>query len=300
MRLRRGFTVIELLVVITIIGVMIGLLLPAVQRVREAGNRMICANNLHQIGIALHSYYDQNKKFPPGYVDTAQWPQPDAGPGWGWAALILPFMEQTTLQNQINFTLNAEDSSPNIVNARVQFLSFFSCPSDKPVLTFTISDDTNTNTYEIAHGSYVACNGNDGVDDLTTPPHTGAFVRGTPFRIEDIQDGLSNTLFVGERCTTMSLSSWVGALTNMQVPSVRAPGNFSGASCLVLGHCGPHLPNDSIVTDADAFSSAHPLGVQFLFGDGAVRLIGNNIQQSVYDALATRNGGEPPNFDGVH
>ena len=81
--------------------------------------------------------------------------------------------------------------------------------------------------------------------------------------------------------------------TGAQVPSVRAPGSFSGGSALVLGHCGPHLPNDNIVTDADALSSAHTNGVQFLFGDGSVRMIGNSISQFVYDALATRNNGEP-------
>jgi prepilin-type processing-associated H-X9-DG protein len=118
-------------------------------------------------------------------------------------------------------------------------------------------------------------------------------VRGTRgFRIPEIKDGLSSTFFVGERCTTMSLSTWAGVIPNAQVPSVRSPGDFSGASALVLGHCGPHLPNDSIVTDADAMSSAHVGGVQFLFGDGSVHLIGNGIGQPVYDALATRAGGE--------
>jgi prepilin-type processing-associated H-X9-DG protein len=76
------------------------------------------------------------------------------------------------------------------------------------------------------------------------------------------------------------------------VPSVRAPGSFSGASALVLGHCGPHLPNDNIVTDADAMSSGHTGGVQFLFGDGSVQSITNTISMRVYDALATRAGGE--------
>src|SRR5262249_20687573 len=105
-------------------------------------------------------------------------------------------------------------------------------------------------------------------------------------------DGTSNTLLVGERCTTMSLATWVAAIPGAQVPSVRAPGSFSGSSALVLGHCGPHLPNDAIVTDADAMSSAHTGGVQFLFGDGSVHMIANSIPQSVYDALATRAGGE--------
>jgi prepilin-type N-terminal cleavage/methylation domain-containing protein/prepilin-type processing-associated H-X9-DG protein len=293
MNYRRGFTLIELLVVMAIIAVLIGLLLPAVQKVREAAARTQCQNNLKQIGLALHNYHDRMNRFPPGYYDLAPWPNDDQGPGWGWASFLLADLEQGNLQNQINYTVNLGDNSPSVVAARATFLKVFQCPSDpSPAPTFTITDG-GANSWVLAHGSYIACNGNDGVDDNTTPPHTGAFVRATAgFRIADIPDGLSNTFFVGERCTTMSVSTWAGVPTGSQVPSVRSPGDFSGGSALVLGHCGPHLPNDNIVTDADAMSSGHTGGVQFLFGDGSVHMIGNGISQPVYDALATRAGGE--------
>jgi prepilin-type N-terminal cleavage/methylation domain-containing protein/prepilin-type processing-associated H-X9-DG protein len=289
---RVGFTLIELLVVIAIIAILIGLLLPAVQKVREAAARTQCTNNLKQIGLALHNFHDRTGAFPPGYSDTAPWPADDAGPGWGWASYLLDDLEQGNLQRQINYAVPVGSSSAPVPAVRATFLKVFWCPSDRMVGMFTATNG-GSQSWVLAHGSYVACNGNDGVDDNSTTPHTGAFVRATRgFRMADIADGLSNTFFVGERCTTMSLSTWAGVPTGVLVPSVRSPGDASGGSALVLGHCGPHLPNDSIVTDADAMSSAHTGGVQFLFGDGSVRSIQNSIGQTVYDALATRAGGE--------
>jgi prepilin-type N-terminal cleavage/methylation domain-containing protein len=291
MRVRKGFTLIELLVVIAIIAILIALLLPAVQKVRESANLTTCKNNLHQIGLALHNYHDRMGTLPPGYCDSAKWPQPDQGPGWGWASYILADLEQDAVLQQIHFPFDVADPASAV--PRVAFLKVFYCPSENRLETITVTDG-GSNSWDLGQGSYVACNGNDGVDDQTTPPHTGAFVRDTHgFRLTDIQDGLSHTFFVGERSLTMSVSTWAGVPLNARVPSVRAPGTFSGGSALVLGHCGPHLPNDNIVTDADAMSSRHLDGVQFLMGDCAVHLITNGISKDVYDALATRAGSEP-------
>jgi prepilin-type N-terminal cleavage/methylation domain-containing protein len=301
-RRRSAFSLIELLVVIAIIAVLVALLVPAIQKVRAAAAMTQCRNNLKQIGVALHNYHDRQKAYPPGYFDATPWPSADMGPAWGWAAFLLADIEQGDLASLINYNTNVGSAAAPIAAARARFLAVCWCPSDTLPSngTFTITDG-GANTWTLAQASYVACNGNDGVDDFTTPPHTGAFVRARAgFRSTDITDGLSTTFFVGERCTSMAQASWAGAVPGAQVPSVRAPGNFADASALVLGHCGPHLPNDQIVTDADAMSSAHIDGVQFLFGDGSVRMVGNSVPMAVYDAFATRTGGEPADASGVY
>src|SRR5438132_10712239 len=209
MKTRRGFTLIELLVVIAIIAVLIGLLLPAVQKVREAANLVSCKNNLKQIGLAMHHYHDSRGTFPVGYYDPTPWPQTDNGPGWGWGAYLLPYLEQDNLYNQINFKLDVGDPANAVI--RTTFLKSFICPSDFTPALFTLTDG-GTNSWELAPGNYVACNGNDGCDDFTTPPHTGPFLRTTKgLRLADITDGLSNNLLIGDSTARLSSSTCVRA-----------------------------------------------------------------------------------------
>jgi prepilin-type N-terminal cleavage/methylation domain-containing protein/prepilin-type processing-associated H-X9-DG protein len=288
---RSAFTLIELLVVIAIIAILISLLLPAVQKVREAAQRSQCMNNLKQIGLALHNYHDVNKHFPAGYISSTNPDGSENGPGWGWAAYLLPYLEQDNLYRQIRFDRDIRD--PVNAPARTTFLPIFACPSDPMVLQqFTVVDDSGAAVCEVAWGSYTAVNGNGGVSDHAGD-NDGPFLRNITFRIASITDGLSNTLFVGERATTMSLATWVGAVPGGVVPSRRDPTAAEAAAALVLSHCGPHLPNNPDVTDADAFSSGHIQGVNFLFGDGSVHMISSSIPTAIYDALASRAGGEP-------
>ncbi len=287
---RPAFTLIELLVVIAIIGVLIALLLPAVQKIRESANLLSCKNNLKQIGLAMHNYHDTHRCFPVGYCDPTPWPQLDNGPGWGWGAFLLPYLEQDNLYRQINFNVDVGD--PSMTAVRTTFLPIYFCPSDEPVRLFTVTDG-GTKSWDVAQGSYVACNGNDGVDDFTTPPHTGAFARAVKgFRAADISDGLSHTLFVGDRWSKLSYSTWVGGPTGAWNPFLMDPGNFGAEVTLLMCHAGPTAPNTPGVFDADSTWSPHRYGVPFTFGDGSVHLLANGIDISTWMALATRSGGE--------
>src|SRR4051794_4965595 len=124
----RGFTLIELLVVIAIISLLIALLLPAVQAAREAARRAQCVNNLKQVGLALANYEQAQKVLPPGYVSNFDAQGNDTGPGWGWASMILPQLEQPAVFNAINFGLGVE--SPANLSARLSTINAFLCPSD--------------------------------------------------------------------------------------------------------------------------------------------------------------------------
>jgi prepilin-type N-terminal cleavage/methylation domain-containing protein len=288
---RRAFTLIELLVVIAIIAILIGLLLPAVQKVREASSLLSCRNNLKQIGLAMHQYHDTQGSFPVGYYDPTPWPALDNGPGWGWGAYLLPYLEQNNLYQQIRFNLDVGDPANAAICATS--LKIYSCPSDPSgSLTFAITDG-GSNTWTMARGNYVACNGNDGVDDFTTPPHTGAFIRAIKgYRVADITDGLSNTLFVGDRTSKLSYSTWAGGPTGALNPFLQSPGDFGAEVTLLMCHAGVTGPNTPGVFDADSTSSPHQLGVPFLFGDGSVHFVSNGIDIATWMALATRAGGE--------
>jgi prepilin-type N-terminal cleavage/methylation domain-containing protein len=291
-RKRPAFTLIELLVVIAIIAILVGLLLPAVQRVREAANLISCQNNLKQIGLAMQHYHDTQKSFPVGYYDPTSWPQLDNGPGWGWGAYLLPYLEQDNVYRLINFRLDVGDPANAV--PRATFLKCYFCPSDLSTQdnTYTITDG-GSNSWVIAQASYVACNGNDGVDDFTTPPHTGAFIRAVKgFKIADITDGLSNTLFVGDRTARLSYCTWIGGPTGAINPFLLAPGNYGAEVTLLMCHAGLTGPNAQGVFDADSTSSPHRVGVPFVFGDGSVHFLSNTINISVWMALATRAGGE--------
>ena len=325
---RRAFTLIELLVVIAIIGILIGLLLPAVQKVREAASRMKCTNNLKQIGLALHNYHDANNVFPPGYVDgntnPDSTPDNDVGPGWGWASFTLPYIEQGNLYKQINFSQPVGTG----VNAQVslQPLTIFQCPSDPYQQNVPVYDSSFTSPIAtVAHGNYLGCNGwrecfnaaggggglngNDGLNGPAGLAGAGLFYRNSRSTFASITDGTSNTIIVGERSGNHSPSTWTGAVTGGRCPAwmanqpptpyVPPPGppydNADFDEALVLSHGNAtHVPSaDFPIFDPDTFYSMHTgNGANFLFGDGSVHWLTSSIDPNTYQALCTMAGGE--------
>jgi len=332
---RFGFTLIELLVVIAIIAILVGLLLPAVQKVRESASRMKCTNNLKQIGLALHNYHGSNNMFPPGYVDgntnPASTPDNDVGPGWGWAAFLLPFLEQNAVYSQINFNVGVGIG----INTQIsqQLLTIYQCPSDGNQGVIPIYDSTFTNPIAmVAHANYVGCNGweecynnagggaqgggSDGLSGGLGLSGDGLFYRNSKNTFASVADGLSNTIVVGERCSAHSPVTWTGAVTGGRVPAwmatqpwtvpytppASAPNTGNGTAydsadydeALVLSHGNAsHLPNaDFPFWDPDTFWSMHTGGANFLFGDGSVHFLSTSINPNTYQYLCTIAGGE--------
>jgi prepilin-type N-terminal cleavage/methylation domain-containing protein/prepilin-type processing-associated H-X9-DG protein len=294
---RPAFTLIELLVVIAIIAILIGLLLPAVQKVREAAARTQCQNNLKQLGLALHSYHDAYNGLPPGY--TAATSYPGTAPGWGWATYILPHVEQDNLFRQIDLAQPVE-TQPAIQ----QVLKVFLCPSDQPpAAAFSITDPTGATICQAGPSSYAATVGDDS-SEVDDPAGNGVFYRNSHVKLTEITDGTSNTVFLGDRAWADTQGVWAGVVTG----AVCRPGptnpwatTTGPAQALVLVH------NNwiNIKTDADGglddFSGKHPGGVNVLLGDGSVRFVRSitvdGAERLNFWAMGTRAGGEVVTLD---
>lgn len=295
---RLGFTLIELLVVIAIVAILIGLLLPAVQKVREAASRASCQNNLHQLGLGLQNYQDTLGSFPSGYLCPN--PQSDydyTSPGWGWAALLLPYLEQGNLARQINFTLPIED--PSNLTARTTIVKMYVCPSDRDTGVFTVYSKSNAALTQAATNSYAANHGT-GIDlDDELDNFNGMFSRNSHVRFADVTDGYSNTIAIGERASLFTKAAWAGAVSfgsTRITPGapVSNPSAIEDAPTQALAHVDVESINDPTGNEED-FYTPHGTTAIFLFADGSVHGISTNVGLSVLQALCTRNGGEPIN-----
>ncbi len=195
---------------IAIIAILVGLLLPAVQKVREAASRIKCVNNLKQIGLACHSYHDAQNGLPPGYTAANSYfdGENDVAPGWAWGAYLLPYLEQNNLYQQINFSQPVE--SPVNAAAVQRLLPMFLCPSDPtPAGPFSVTDAFGVPLAMVGPASYVACVGND-QDDVFAPSGQGVFYRNSHTRFGEITDGLSQTVLVGDRAWAFAPGVWAG------------------------------------------------------------------------------------------
>lgn len=283
---RTAFTLVELLVVIAIIGILVGLLLPAVQAAREAARRMQCSNNIRQLGLAMHNYESTLKRLPSGWVSNGL----SGEPGWGWGAAILPYAEASNLYRQIDFRVAIEEPMHALVRETV--VPTFICPSDIGEDLFQISegdghdhdhfaplvDDEGEPLFTISKSNFV---GMSGTFELEDAPYNGngMFFGNSRTRFRDITDGLSNTLMIGERGSRLGQSIWHGNIPEAAESMAR-----------IIG-VADHAPNSPIGHFED-LSSFHPAGVNFMRADVSVSFLSDSIDEQVYQALATRAGGE--------
>ena len=290
-RKRAGFTIIEALVVCSIVAISLSLALPSLVESRQAAQRDKCKNNLKQIGLALHNYHDVYLGFSPGWIVRGK--DVEGKHSNGWQTGLLPYIGQANLYNKIdstNFEVVFPNGSQNLALQTMLKTSVpaYHCPSDPAGAVNTLRGGLGRSNYSGNYGSKPIGRWAD-LDYLPgqAASPNGARVRsnglfwGNSFRrIRDITDGTSNTLMVGEKSVIGRSGLWMGVRSNFHESD--AVSDTSWASGLNLSDTG--------------FSSRHPGGVQFVLCDGSVRFISEKVasspQGSIFQALGTCNGGE--------
>jgi prepilin-type N-terminal cleavage/methylation domain-containing protein len=310
---RHAFTLVELLVVIAIIGILVALLLPAVQSAREAARRMQCTNNVKQLALGMHVYHERSGAFPqgamqgPGDVNSGRTPfDPNRWyDDFSWLAHVGPCIEQQNWYNLFDFKLSV--SHANNEQGRRQLIAVFGCPSDG-----LVKNEWTASQWCRVRSNYVVNWGNTG---FMQKDHSGLIFGGAPFTfrtsmtIADLRDGTSNTLFVSETLTPKgagwegppgetiistgghSFDAFVGP--NAATPDEVArqcpnPGTKGQTRCVVNGSDMNNLP----ATNHSAARSNHPGGVVAGHGDGSVRFYNDSIDLNLWRALSTGKGGE--------
>ncbi|HVV99278.1 MAG TPA: DUF1559 domain-containing protein [Planctomycetaceae bacterium] len=298
MRTRKsGFTLIELLVVIAIIAVLIALLLPAVQQAREAARRSQCKNNMKQFGLALHNYHDTFSCFPVGGFYEGTSGGVNIGNGLSWHVMILPYLDQSPLYNQLNFLSNSHLTPASNLALCTQPLPVMFCPSGSQLQsTFNSEFSGTTPTYSTHYYGIMGPKGTNPVTNAAYPwdnsiaghggfATSGILLRNALTRMRDVTDGTSNTLMVGEISynTANCYRIWLRGCDGSPCASVK---NINTGINLTP-YNGSNNFNDV------SFGSMHTGGAQFLSADGGVHFLSQNISFTVYSAVGSRNGGEP-------
>ena len=309
----RGFTLIELLVVIAIIAVLIALLLPAVQQAREAARRSSCKNNMMQLGLALQNYEMSHERLPPGSVNaTGPIKSEAAGYHMGWIVQILPYLDQRNVYQKIDFSVGVYDpkntgaAAPAVVagapdgvpdagpGAGAPVAPVFDSSIGGPTMVQLPVLSCPSDSGSSGPSSYAGCH-----HDVEAPidvDNNGVLFLNSNVRFEDIPDGMSNTLFVGEKLRAGETLSWASGTR----ASLRNAGSEINANAALLRQ--GVLPNvEEQPAGADAvnaallkvggFSSSHVGGCHFVIGDGSVRYISQNINAATLKNLFNRGDG---------
>ena len=302
--LRKGFTLVELLVVIAIIGILIGMLLPAVQQVREAARRIQCANNSRQLSLASMNFESAHMHFPAGW--TAINENVSTGeallPGWAWSAQLLPFIEQQNLSDATNFNASLTDISNE--ETLTQVVNTFICPSDPDDTILDFADDIpspvgggsgtrglqsgtqnqsqTSNQLNLARSNYSGVFGSIEIEDDPFQGN-GVFFGNSSIGFRDIRDGSSNTIIIGERRNDRGGVTWLGVVPGISEPFARVVGATD------------HSPNDPGDGFED-FRSYHSGGINVALGDGSTQFIPDTTSEPIFQALGSRAGGEIVSF----
>ena len=300
---RRAFTLIELLVVIAIIAVLVALLLPAVQAAREASRRVQCVNNLMQIGIALKNYENAFEVLPSGVVNpTGPIVNTPSGYHYSWITQILPYLDAKPVHRRLDYSKGVYQ--PENGTARAVLLNVLICPSfSGPTRMLSLTSAPPVGG-EPALTNYAGCYG-----DAEVPidrKNTGVLFLNSHTRYEDVEDGLSNTIFAGEKMSGETELGWASgtratlrntgtavnaALTGRRAP-VPPPAVAAPDPAAPVTPAAPGAPAQAEVPQVGGYGSRHPGGANFTFGDGSVRFIKNTISDHVLHLLGNRADGD--------
>jgi prepilin-type N-terminal cleavage/methylation domain-containing protein len=283
-----AFTLVELLVVIAIIGVLVALLLPAVQQAREAARRSSCLNNMKQIGLAIAQYELSKKVYPSSNTDEVfVWDDGRSELNHSWASVIMPYVEESALKDKINFKISALETVNEAIAGTI--VPVYRCPSySGPMIT----EDSHYPSGNYAIGNYVALGATD-VDHIyaVSLKPDGVIFPVSKIKAKDITDGLSKTMFIAES-REEKMRVWIDGRTGAYTTLPGTPANFYLPSTPIALNYTPYYDDGDVVCQYGP-SSMHPGGANHLFGDGSVHFLLNTISKATYLGLCTRAGGEP-------